>query len=152
MKILKFGVNIGLLLLLAVSAVAQDFPCGAVRVTPFGAYCFENSDHTGRVRGLNPTEAVPPPAVKPRFVPTFLAAPYVESVLTGDKFSLDNRNFATKETAEWMAARFGAKVEARTYNYSMYRISDAELWLVWPDGTSMNAGWASVPYLAANVS
>jgi hypothetical protein len=142
-----------IVLALACAALAQEtFPCAAVRETPFGKYCFENSDYTGRVRGINPSETVPPPPVKPRFVPTFLAAPYVESTLTGDKFALDNRNFATRETAEWMAKRFGAKVEARTYNYSLYKVSDAELWLVWTDGTAMNAGWAAVPYLSPGVS
>ena len=61
MRILKFGVNIGLLCLLAVSTFAQDFSCGAVRVTPFGAYCFENSDYTGRVRSLGEKPPTPKP-------------------------------------------------------------------------------------------
>jgi hypothetical protein len=36
MKLMKFLV-IGFL---AASLGAQDFPCGSVRVSPFGAYCF----------------------------------------------------------------------------------------------------------------
>ena len=47
-----------------------------------------------------------------------------------------------------MAARYGAKVEERAYGADgvFYTASNKELWLVWEDGTALNAGYAALPY------
>jgi hypothetical protein len=146
-------IRIALMLVLACASFAQEFTCASVRYSPFGATCFELPNYEGRARSLNPkTDAIPVTVPKLRFVPAFLEAPYVQSQLTGEKFALSTRFFATKETAEWLAKKFGAVVELRDLTRFMFKVSDPELWLVWPDGTSLNAGDVAMPYTNTDMS
>jgi hypothetical protein len=140
-------------LALSCAAFAQDFPCGSVRSTPFGSVCFELPNYEGRARSLNPKTDVPP-APKPRFVPAFVVQPYVESLTTGERFPLFDKFFATRETAEWLAAKFGATVVEREYegNSLAFRASHKQYFLVWSDGTEINAGQAAIPYTSVDLA
>ena len=90
------------------------------------------------------------------FVPTFMGNTQNVDIITGTVSNLNNRYFATPETAEWLITQklpqlgfAGATIISKPAGASggPFVANAQELWIQLPDGTQMNAGQLAACYI-----
>lgn len=94
-----------------------------------------------------PAPPAPPAAPgPPEFIPAY-EKHTIKSALGGE-WPINEIYFASKDTAEYLAKKFGASVVMRPFggNGGPYKATADERWLSFPDGLAVNAGMLASYY------